>query len=68
MLRMVGEQLTWQFSDYEGLARTAATSYCAHNAHAHIWWLLLAVTSLGYVGYYVTRVRKVLGRFLLRDR
>lgn len=42
-----------------------ATAYCAHNARAHIWWFLIAVASLGYLGYYMTRVRKILQQVLL---
>ena len=45
-----------------------STPYCADNAHAHVWWLLLAVASLGYLGYYLTRVRKVILLLLPEDR
>jgi len=37
-----------------------SAQYCVHNSGAHVWWLLVALASLAYLGLYITRVRRLL--------
>lgn len=62
-----GYSLWWAGStngayDLCNLLGIQTTPYCVHNSDAHIWWLLAAVASLIYLGFYVARVRKLLKR------
>lgn len=39
-----------------------ALPYCSANHTAHLWWLVVTVTSGVYLGFYIARVRRLLLR------